>query len=51
MNLIYSDEFVQARLAERLAEVDLATAPAWVPAAAARGFGRRWRRSGEGSRT
>ena len=52
MNLIYTDEFVQARLADRLAEVDLATAPAWAPAGAARRhFGRRWRRSGDGSRT
>jgi hypothetical protein len=52
MNLIYSDEFVQARLAERLAEVGLVTAPAWAPAGAARRrFGRRRRRSGDGSRT
>jgi hypothetical protein len=51
MNLIYTDEFVQARLAERLAEVDLATAQARVPAGAARRFGRRRRRNGDGSRT
>jgi hypothetical protein len=51
MHLIYTDEFVQARLAERLAEVDLSTAPAWVAAGAARRFGRRRRRSGDGSRT
>jgi len=48
MHLIYTDEFVQARLAERLAEVDLSTALAWVPGGAAGGFGRRRRRSGYG---
>ena len=51
MHLIYTDEFVEARLAERLAEVRLSTAPAWVPAGVARRFGRRRRRSGDGSRT
>jgi hypothetical protein len=52
MHLIYTDEFVQARLTERLAELGLATAPAWVPAGAARRrFGRRRRRSGDGSMT
>jgi len=51
MNLIYTDELIQARLAERLAEVDVATARAWVPAGAARRFGRRRRRSADGSRT
>jgi hypothetical protein len=52
MHAIYTEEFVRARLAERQAEIDLATVAVRVPPAGAhRRFGRRKRRHGSGSST
>jgi hypothetical protein len=50
MHAIYTEELVRARLAERQAEIDLATATLRVrPAGARRRFGRRKRGHGSGS--
>jgi hypothetical protein len=47
MHLVYTEELVQARLAERLAEIDLATAPRRMrPVGHRRRFGRRRRPTG-----